>query len=53
MDIYAQEIEDKLEEAAGLMTVIMLEITIMSLKQIKSGTWIFKESGKEYPEPDF
>ena len=53
MDIYEKEIEAKLEQATGLMTSVMLDIIIMSLKQIKTGTWIFKESEKDFPEPDF
>ncbi len=53
MEIDTQETEDKLEEGAGLMTTIMLDIVIMSLKQIKTGTWIVKESEKDYLELDF
>ena len=53
MDIYEEEIEAKLEQATGLMTSVMLDIIIMSLKQIKTGTWIFQEPEEDILEPDF
>ena len=53
MDIHEEEIEAKLEQATGLMTSVMLDIIIMSLKQIKTGTWIFQEPEEDILEPDF
>ena len=53
MDIYEKEIEAKLEQATGLMTSVMLDIIIMSLKQIKTGTWIVQEPEEDILEPDF
>ena len=53
MDIYEEEIEAKLEQATGLMTSVMLDIIIMSLKQIKTGTWIVQEPEIDILEPDF
>ena len=53
MDIYEEEIDAKLEQATGLMTSVMLDIIIMSHKQIKTGTWIFQEPEEDFSEPDF